>query len=40
MEVYLFGSVLLLGKDTPQLVVQGFPVVQVLDLVDSDQPVF
>lgn len=36
---YLFGRVLLPGKDTAELVVQRLSVVQVLDLVDPDQPV-
>lgn len=36
---HLSRCVLLLGHHTAQLVVQRLPVVQVLDLVDSDQPV-
>lgn len=37
--VYLFGGVLLLGRHAPELVVQRLSVVQVLHLVDPDQPV-
>ena len=36
---YLFGGVLLLGHHAAQLVVQRLSVVQLLDLVDPDQPV-
>ena len=36
---YLFGRVLLFGHDAAELVVQRLSVVQVLHLVDSDQPV-
>lgn len=38
-RVYLLGGVLLLGRHTPELVVQRLSVVQVLHLVDPDQPV-
>lgn len=36
--LYLLGSVLLLVANIPGFVVQRFPVVQLLDLVDADQP--
>lgn len=38
-HLYLFGRVLLFVPDVPRFVVQHLPVVQLLDLVDPDQPV-
>lgn len=38
-HLYLFGRVLLFVPDVPRFVVQHLSVVQLLDLVDPDQPV-